>query len=286
VSLTGGTANGISKKPSISANGRYVAFQSLASDLVVRDRNRGEDLFVRNLVSGITVRASVSADGGDPTGDLYWNSYAASITPNGRYVAFASFADNLVEGDGNGTDDVFVRDLKAETTTRVSIDMDGGDPNGYSNAPSISSDGRYVAFQSSAFDLVPGDENPRPDVFVRDLLAGTTTRVSVDAQGGDTDDPSHFPVISADGRYVAFESSASDLVSGDGNGKTDAFLRDLQAGTTTLVSVDTGGGDANGFSTGVAISSHGRDVAFQSTASDIVSGDGNGVTDVFVRQAS
>jgi Tol biopolymer transport system component len=286
VNMNDATANGVSKKPSITADGRFVAFQSLASDLVVGDRDRAEDVFVRDLVSGTTVRASVSVDGGDPNGDLYWNSYAASINADGRYVAFASFADNLVEGDGNGTDDVFVRDLIAGTTTRVSIDMHGGDPNGYSNAPSISSDGRHVAFQSSAFDLVAGDKNPRPDVFVRDLMARTTSRVSVDAQGGDSNDSSHFPVISADGRYVAFESFASDLVVGDGNRKEDVFLRNLQGGTTVRVSVDTAGADANGVSKGGAISGDGRAVAFESTASDLVTGDGNGVSDAFARLAS
>ncbi len=131
--------------------------------------------------------------------------------------------------DGNETSDVFVRDLQANTTTRVSVDMNGGDPLGASSGPDVTPDGRYVAFTSTAGDLVPGDGNTHEDVFVRDLQTNTTTRVSVDIGGGDPDSFCEGAAISDDGRYVAFRSPATDLVSGDGNEQSDIFVRDLQA---------------------------------------------------------
>lgn len=222
-----------------------------------------------------TVRASVDAAGGDPSG-----SSAAPDLSGGGHVAFVSEADDLVAGDGNGVADVFVRDLAAGTTTRVSVDRFGGDGNGESTEPAIAGD-RWVAFASSASDLVAGDRNDATDVFVRDLATGTTTRVSVDAAGGDAAGRSSTPSISADGRYVAFQSDAPDLVGGDGNGQDDVFVRDLVAGTTVRVSVDAAGGEANGSSTAPAVG--GDRVAFTSWASDLVPGDGNGLADVFVR---
>jgi Tol biopolymer transport system component len=281
VDLGGGDPDGPSLENSISANGRYVAFDSLASDLVAEDGNDLYDVFVRDLVTGTTVRASVDAAGGDPDG----GSGGASISADGRFVAFVSGASDLVPGDGNGDNDIFVRDLVAGTTVRASVDTEGGDPNNYSVRPSISRDGRYVAFESDASDLVAGDGNFDTDVFVRDMVAGTTVRASVDAFGGDANNISDSPWISWGGRYVAFASFASDLVPGDRNASWDVFVRDLAAGTTIRASVDADGGDADGdvSSETVPISGNGRYVAFGSEASDLVSGDGNGLTDIFVR---
>jgi Tol biopolymer transport system component len=275
VDTAGGDSNGNSDHPVISGDGRYVAFDSVASDLVPGDGG-AQDVFVRDLQAGTTTRVSVDSSGGDPDGD----SNGAAMSTDGRYVAFTSGASDLVPGGGAGG--VFVRDLQTGTTTRVSVDTAGGDPNGGSSSPSISADGRYVAFFSFASDLVPGDGGLQPDVFVRDLQAGTTTRVSVDATGGDADRDSFGPSISADGRYVAFSSFASDLVPGDSLQPPNVFVRDLQAGTTTRVSVDTTGGDSNGPSQGAAISADGRYVAFGSGASDLVAGDGDS-WDIFVR---
>ncbi len=152
-----------STKPSISADARYVAFESYASDLVTGDGNGYKDVFVRDLVAGTTVRASVDTGGGDPNFD----SIHASISADGRYVAFYSYASDLVTGDGNGVGDIFVRDLVAGTTVRASLDTDGGDPNGSSSGPpSISADGQYVAFSSFASDLVEGPGDRGGDVFV------------------------------------------------------------------------------------------------------------------------
>jgi Tol biopolymer transport system component len=272
VDTTGGNPDGDSFEPAISATGRYIAFTSVASDLVPKDRNLDADVFVRDVVAGTTARVSVDTTGRGPNGD----SYEPAISATGRYIAFHSAASDLVPGDGNRCEDVFVRDLVAGTTTRVSVDTTGGDPDSRSYSPAISADGRYIAFQSSASDLVPGDGNGAYDVFVRDMVAGTTTRVSVDTAGGD--DAYLDPAISADGRYIAFQSPASDLAP-----RYDVFVRDMVAGTTTRVSVDTAGGDPNRDSDHPVISADGRYIAFRSFASDLVPGDGNGFRDVFLR---
>jgi Tol biopolymer transport system component len=282
VATDGGDPNGGSYYPVISANGRYVAFWSSASNLVPGDGNGVMDVFVRDLVAGTTVRASVDAAGGDANG----HSSGSSISDDGRYVAFVSIASDLVAGDADGFVDVFVRDLWAKTTVRASSDMQGGDPNGYNGSSAISANGRYVAFRSYASDLVPNDGNGKDDVFVRNLQTGITVRASVDTDGGDPDKSSGNPWMSADGRYVAFRSQASDLVPGDTNGHDDIFVRDLVAGTTVRASVDTDGGNPNSGSFDPAISANGRYVAFWSYASDLVAGDGNGMFDVFVRDLS
>jgi Tol biopolymer transport system component len=274
-----GDPDSASGAPSISADARYVAFDSSASDLVPGDGNGSLDVFVRDLMAGATVRAAVDTEGGDPNG----RSFDPSISADGRYVAFYSSASNLVDGDGTDFYDIFVRDLVAGTTVRASVDTGGGDPDGYSYYPSINSDGRYVAFWSYASDLVQGDGNGFSDIFVRDLVAGTTVRASVDTGGGDPDSDSYSPSISADGRYVAFESQAGDLVPSDGCCFYDIFVRDLVAGTTVRASVDSGGGDPFGNSFQPSISADGRYVSFYSYASDLVQGDGNGLPDIFVR---
>ncbi len=278
VDVGGADANGISFAPSISGDGRYVAFWSEASDLVAGDGNPASDIFVRDLVAGTTVRASVDVDGGDPNG----GSLEPSISPDGRYVAFSSDASDLVAVDGNGARDVFVRDLVAGTTVRASADVGGGDSNGQSLGPSVSGDGGAVAFWSFASDLVAQDANGLPDVFVRDLAAGATLRASVDSGGGEPNGTSSLPWISANGRFVAFSSLASDLVAGDGNGDADVFVRDLEAVTTIRVSVDAGGGDPDSFSCCASISGDGHSVVFHSEASDLVDTRGDRQWDVYV----
>ncbi|MFL6073207.1 MAG: TolB family protein [Mycobacteriales bacterium] len=206
-----------------------------------------------------------------------------AITPDGRYLAFTSTAATLVPGDSNRAMDVFVRDRAAGTTERVSVPTGGGQGDAMSFRASISADGRYVTFASAAANLVPGDTNGAWDVFVRDRVAGTTERVSVAGDGTQGDRPSRGSALSADGRYVAFSSSATNLVPGDTNGTDDVFVRDRIAGTTERVSVPVGGGQAAGPSTGWAISADGRSVAFGSAAANLVPGDTNGAPDIFVR---
>ena len=206
-------------------------------------------------------------------------------------MAFVSGATNLVTGDTNGKSDVFVHDRQNGTTTRVSVDSAGNQASGYagSSAPSISADGRFVAFVSDATTLVAGDTNGKSDVFVHDRQSGTTTRVSVDSAGGQANYDSWEVSISADGRFVAFTSGATNLVAGDRNGQSDVFVHDRQNGTTTMVSVDSAGVQANGSADFIptgspSINADGRFVAFYSSANKLVGGDTNGQPDVFVHQ--
>src|SRR5947208_191132 len=217
----GAQGNGDSEGPSISADGRFVAFYSLASNLVAGDTNGVRDVFVRDRKAGKTTRVSVNSHGAQTKRD----SIVRSISADGRFVTFDSTASNLVGGDTNGVGDVFVRDRKTGKTTRVSVDSHGVQANGESFAASISADGRFVAFLSSASNLVAGDGNAAGDGFVRDRKAGRTKRVSVASHGTQGNDTSFPPSISADGRFVAFTSLANNLVAGDTNGASDVFAR-------------------------------------------------------------
>jgi Tol biopolymer transport system component len=282
VDSAGAQGNGQSLNPSISADGRYVAFHSDAINLVPGDTNPAGDIFVHDRVTGATERVSVDSAAAQGNG----GSYAPSISADGRYVAFNSLASNLVPGDTNGAPDVFVHDRATGKTKRVSVGSAGAQGNDWSYAPSISGDGRYVAFDSSASNLVPGDTNGSDDVFVHDRLTGTTERVSVDSAGVEGHSYSDSPSISADGRYVAFNSDAITLVLGDTNGVLDVFVHDRVTGATERVSVDSAGAQGNGGSYAPSISAHGRYVAFLSTASNLVSGDTNNNDDVFVHDRS
>jgi Tol biopolymer transport system component len=284
-----GQANGASGFSTISASGRFVAFQSAASNLVAHDTNRSVDVFVRDLATGKTSRASVSSR------DLQARGLSESTQPvlsaDGRYVAFESSAANLVPGDTNKLADVFVHDRRTARTERVSVTSKGKQAgadrtNNGSNSPTISADGRYVAFHSADSNLVPGDTNRTFDIFVHDRRTGRTTRVSISSAGRQANGESlGGPSISADGRYLAFTSLATNLVAGDANGITDVFVRDLRAGTTTLASLGTAGqqgGDASAVS-GTAFSKDDHLLAFSSWASNFVLGDTNGTADAFLR---
>src|SRR6476661_1437972 len=222
----------------------------------------------------------VSVDSAGNPGNSY--SLFPSISADGQFVAFGSMSTNLVPGDTNNSEDIFVRDLLTNTTTRVSVDSAGNPGNNKSGSPSISADGRFVAFLSNSTNLVPGDTNNNYDIFVRDLLTNTTTRVSVDSAGNPGNRDSYNPSISADGRFVAFSSDASNIVPGDTNNTGDIFVRDLLTNTTTRVSVDSAGNPGNSNSFSPSISADGRKVAFSSLAANLVPGDTNNGPDVFV----
>jgi len=238
------------------------------------------------MTAGDTIRVSVASDG---TQGNNFHMFFSSISADGRYVAFASQSNNLVSGDTNGAEDIFVYTMQTGTTTRVSVALNGAQANGGSSNPSISADGRYIAFHSGATNLVSGDTNGKYDVFVRDTQMNTTTRVSLATNGVQADGFSSSPTISADGRYVAFQSDATNLISGDTNGKYDVFVRDMQTNTTIRVSLSSDGMQGNddsrsaGFDPAPSISSDGRYVAFESSATNLVSGDTNGDFDIFVR---
>ncbi|MCG6981325.1 MAG: calcium-binding protein, partial [Deltaproteobacteria bacterium] len=165
-----------------------------------------------------------------------------------------------------------------------SVHSDGTEGDQDSSSPSISDDGRYVAFESQADNLIDGDTNlfPFSDIFVHDLQTGETTLVSVDSNGIQGNGDNTSPSISADGRYVAFTSDATNLVANDTNGNTDIFVHDLQTGATTRLSVDSSGTEGNGNSSAPAISANGQYVTFESDADNLVGGDGNGFFDIFV----
>jgi Tol biopolymer transport system component len=275
--------NGWSGDPSLSRNGRFVAFCSFATNLVPGDTNGKADVFVRDRARGRTERMSVASNGAEGNGDSF--SSSESISANGRFVAFESAANNLVPADTNDSWDVFVHDRATGVTERVSAAADGAQGDGASFAPSISVDGRYVAFVSYASNLVPGDTNGRGDVFVHDRATGLTERVSVASDGtqGNFDSVAPAPSISADGRFVAFYSFASTLVTDDTNDSADVFVRDRATGVTMRVSVASDGtpGDATSFAP--AISADGSLVAFESAATNLAPSDTNGTVDVFVR---
>ena len=280
VTSAGTQVHGFTGYPWLSADGRYVVFESFASDLVPGDTNGHQDVFVRDRLLGLTERISVGPGGVQANA----NCGGGGISADGRYVAFYSRASNLVTGDTNMTDDAFVRDRLLGITERVSVDSSGAQGNGSSGyfGTAISADGRYVAFGSAATNLVPGDTNVRLDVFVRDRLLGHTDRVSVDSTEAQANQDSYLPSISADGRYVAFESAATNLASGDTNGRYDVFVRDRQLGTTERVSIGSAGEQGNSDSLNASISADGRFVAFSSYADNLVPGDTNGASDVFV----
>jgi RHS repeat-associated protein len=272
--------NGDSSLPAISADGTYVAYSSFASNLVSSDTG-SVDVFVTNQFTGATDRASVDSSGNQSNG----NSWRPAFSGDGNYVAFISYASNLVSGDTNGYSDVFVHNRTTGATQRVSVDSSGTQGNDYSlstETPSVSNDGRYVAFFSRASNLVSGDTNGQNDIFVRDRTAGATSRVSTSSTGAQANDSSSSPYISSDGRYVAFASNASNLAAGDRNGSTDVFLKDRSSGVTTLITHDPGGLQANGSSFQVAMSSDGLQLAFASMATNLVlAPDANFDTDIF-----
>jgi Tol biopolymer transport system component len=272
----GGEGNGGSSSPSISASGRFVAFQSLADNLTGGDGNGASDIFVRDRV-GLTTERLCDAVQGNRF------SITPSISADGTVVAFASAATNLVPGDGNRRLDIFVCDRASGTLERVSVDSGGAEANGHSFLPAVSADGRYVAFKSAADNLVPGDDNGFVDVFVRDRVAGTTERISVDRRGHDADDNSFPPSISYDGRFVAFGSYATDLVGRDVNAVSDVFVRDRQKGVTFMVDVNDEGELANRGTLDLApsITGDGVQVGFVSLATNLAGPD-NGVSDVFI----
>ena len=314
--------NGDSWGPSITPDGRYVAFTSEASNLVAHDTNASRDVFVRDRVAGTTTRVSVSGSGAQGNGSSSWGV----ISADGRHVAFVSGASDLVPGgDTNGAEDIFVRDLDTSVTERVSVAVSGAQSDGHSHDIAISRTGRYVAFSSAAANLVPGDTNGAEDVFIRDRPAGTTTRASVGPGGVQADNDSGGAVLTPDGRHLAFESLATNLVAGGGARGRSVFVRDVRTGVnsriavgaeadmsndgryvvfaspaeadqyevylldrltgeTTVVSAAAGGAPADGSSEAPAITGNGRVVAFASRATNLVPGDTNDVRDIFARR--
>ncbi|HEV7732606.1 MAG TPA: hypothetical protein VGR62_10615 [Candidatus Binatia bacterium] len=277
VAADGGQGNGPSYFGGASTNARYVVFSSDATNLVPGDTNGKTDVFRRDRTSGETVRISVDDDGVQSNG----RSFASGVSRDGRLVLFWSHATNLVGGDTNGFEDVFLRDVALHTTTRLSLGPNGVQTNGGNRFPTMSDDGRWVAFQSYASNVVLGDTNDREDIYVLDRRTGQTTRVGQPSEGQSNDD-SLGPQISPNGRYLAFESDASNLVPGDTNGAIDAFVVDRTRGTLVRASVSDAGVEGNLQSRSPIVSSNGRWVLFLSAADNLVAGDTNHVFDSFL----
>ena len=261
-----------------SSDGAELAFSSRA------DVGLGipAGIFIKDLASGALTLVSTSPSGEPGNG----NSMGLSLAADASKVAFWSVASNLVSSDTNGYFDVFLKDLATGTVTLLSTSAGGQQGNGNSSTPSLSADATKVAFSSDASNLVPGDTNGARDLFLADLTTGTVTRVSTSASGEQANGESHDASLSADGSHLAFTSAASNLVPGDTNGKTDVFLKDLTTGEVTLISTSASGEPGNGGSQSPALSAHGTEIAFESTASNLVPGDTNGAMDVFVRVLS
>jgi Tol biopolymer transport system component len=266
---SGSTSNDESRhsatNPVLSTDGRFVVFSSAGTNLVVGDTNGQRDVFVKDRATGAVDRISVGTAGAEADGA----SLDASISGDGRYVAFASHATNLVAGDTNGVEDVFVRDRVTRTTTRLSVSDQGVEADADSDRPSISPDGNWVAFESDAHNLVPGDGRAA-DVFVASVHSRAIELISV-GETGPANGASELPRLSADGRYVEFQSDAANLVPADTNNVDDVFLRDRTAQTTERVAE---------VAIGAAISADGGTIAFMSPF-DPVSGTWNNL-DVFV----
>src|SRR5438876_1533829 len=285
VRSNGTQGDGISGRvsaPAVSADGVVVAFDSEATNLVGGDTNGAVDVFVRDRASGRTERVSVSSKG--KQGDS--GSSAPAVSGDGRFVAFSSGASNLVAGDTNGRSDIFVHDRLTGETTRVSVAADGrqGDNNSGIGTAAISADGRFVAFTSDASNLVP-QTAPGRHIYVKDRSTGAIERVSVDSHGNPAVGfVAASPAISGDGRFVAFASSANNLVKKDTNGTTDVFVHDRVTGRTVRASVDSAGAESNDVSFRPDLNGDGRFVVFDSAASNLVPGDANDVPDVFVHE--
>jgi PKD repeat protein len=292
-------------RPAITEDGRFVAFYSDATNLVPGDTNDRMDVFVRDRLSGTTERINVTPEGTQVAlgaGHFGLRDIRLGISADGRSVAFVSQSNELVPGPLFGNPRVFLRDRQLAVTELVSVPAQGAvNVNTSGSSPSISADGRHVAFSSGSTDLVPGDTNQAMDVFVRDRVAGTTERVSLSDAGAQSECPpfrcdNRDPIISRDGRFVVFYSQAGNLVPNDTTSPplyADVFVRDRVAGTTEAASVSTDGQLGNGTSghadsssgaaSKMAVSPDGRFVAFGSLATSLGTSDSNGAADIFVR---
>lgn len=334
VTVAGAPAQqGISGEAYLSANGRYAAFSSSATDLVPGDTKGMGNVFLRDLRGATTELISSAYDGGAANG----TSWTAGVSTSGRYVLFVSTASNLLpDGPPPNTRNVYLRDRALDSTTLVatvppnsvapawvpqlspdgrfslidliptspagerrwltnlvndrtrrtdlvSVSTSGELPDDSTYGAGVSASGRFVLFNSSASDLVPGDTNAAADVFVRDMAAGRTARINVSGAGSQSSGGAVGSGISRDGRYAVFWSRSADLVPGDTNGVDDVFVRDLVAGTTVRVSTASDGRQGTGGSSHPRISANGRFVVFWSDASDLVPDDTNSVADAFVR---
>ncbi|MEN6521487.1 MAG: hypothetical protein ABFD46_10120 [Armatimonadota bacterium] len=283
ISSDGVEGNSFSRRAQISGDGRFIVYESEASNLVPNDTNGRRDVFIYDRSTRTVELVSVSSEGAQSNEACL----SPSISADGRYVVFMSWASNLVPNFEKHYYQVYIRDLQKKTTELVSISPSGEPANGESGSATISADGKFIAYRSYAKNLVVDDTNEKSDIFVYDRITRKTERVSVSTQGkqgnGDCRDSFRLvPVISADGRFVAFSSESSNLVPHDTNHHKDVFVRDRVSQTTERVSVSSQQKQANSDCEGVSVSADGRFVVFNSSASNLVKSDTNKRMDVFI----
>jgi hypothetical protein len=278
-SNSGIPSNSASFEPKISANGRYVTYYTIGQTIVPNDTNGSQtDVLVYDRVTKKTSRVSKNSAG--VQGDL--NSSLPDISGDGRFVVFGSESENLVGRDNNGFKDIFIHDRKKKKTKLISMHSNGSQTNGDSSRPTVSANGRFVAFQSLASNLVGGDDNGHRDVFVHDRKTKKTKRVSISSKGVEGDIGGNTPSVSNDGRYIAFASPSKTLVNGDTNNNTDVFVRDRIKKKTKRVGLLRNGSQIPFGALNVAISGDGRFVSFTSSF-NIGSQDTNNANDAFRR---
>ena len=278
VSSSGVQGNLGSADPSISANGRFVAFSSDATNLVAGDTNFASDIFLKDTVTGEVRRVSTDATGAQVTGI----SYGTALSADGQLVAFTSTGAGLVPGGGGGMPAVYLKNMLTGAIQRASADAAGNAANSGSFSASLSADGRYVLFESTATNLVGNDSIGTGDIFVKDLQTGAIVRASTSAAGVEGNLASASVRLTPDGRYVVFASNASNLVANDNNGHADIFVKDLQTGAIQRASVSASGAEGVTDSAAPSISADGRHVAFETTA-PLLASDTNGLSDIYVK---
>jgi dipeptidyl aminopeptidase/acylaminoacyl peptidase len=280
VSSSGVQANLASQQPLISTNARYVVFNSKASNLVPNDTNNSFDAFVRDRNTGTIERVSISNTGVEGNS----NSWATSISSDGRYVVIVSTASNLVPNDTNNSSDTFLYDRTTDSIERVSVGSNGLQGNLTSYSGSVSDNGNLIAFWSTASNLVPNDTNSSADVFVYNRATQITQRININNNGNQASNGyADLPLISGNGRYVAFSSSQTGLFSNDAsNNFMDAFVYDLNTSTLKRISQSLNEEAGNSDSIATSISNDGRYIVFTSRASNLVSGDTLDSEDIFV----
>ena len=281
VASNGTQANGPSFGQAISADGRYVAFTSTATNLVAGDTNGQSDIFVHDTVLHTTSRALLAGGAARNVEDVF----VGDVSADGRLVCFVSAAAGLVAGDTNAVFDAFVYDFSTQQTTRVSVASDGTQGNATSSGtPRMSADGRFIVFQSEATNFAPLSNGNFNDIFVHDRVTHQTTQISTGVNGTAPNGFSVFAQISATGRFVTFSSIATNLTAQpDTNGSIrDIYVHDRQTGVTERASVGPGGVQGNADSITGAISADGRFLAYESSASNLVANDTNALDDIFL----
>lgn len=279
IATDGSAANGSSSLGTLSDNAQYLTFSSSASNLVPNDNNNQRDIFIYDRLNKTTNLVSVANDG-TQSNEL---SFFSAVDNTGRYVVFESAADNLVPVDTNNINDIFLRDRVNQTITRINVAQDGTQADGSVHLNGMSDNGQYIVFSSTASNLVSGDTNDHNDIFVYDRIAQTTRQISVASDGTQANSDSFSGSISGDGRYVSYQSSASNLVPNDTNNQSDVFIYDLETSTTERVSLANDGTQSNGASRNASVSDDGNYVAFLSEADNLVFGDTNNRANIFIR---